>query len=83
MARKFGEYEDNEEYVRRCVVESLQPCRLSAASIANMCTCLAYAYFGPNGRSKTVEVEGAFRGKWKGSYGDVALPFRHMWHALR
>ena len=40
------------------------------------------AYFGPSGRSKTVEVEGAFRRKWKGCYGDVALPFRHMWHAL-
>ena len=41
------------------------------------------AYFGPNGRSKTVGVEGAFRSKWKGCFGDVALPFRHMWHDLR
>ena len=42
MAQKFGGYEDNEEYIRRCVVESSQPRRLSARSIANMCLCLAH-----------------------------------------
>ena len=41
-AQKFGGYEDNEEYVRLCVLEAMEPCRLSAASIANMCACLAY-----------------------------------------
>ena len=42
VARKFGGHKDNEEYVRLCVVESLGPCRLTTASIANMCACLAY-----------------------------------------
>ncbi len=42
VARKFGGYEDDEEFVRLCVDESLRPCRLTAASIANMCMCLAY-----------------------------------------
>ncbi len=41
LARKFGGYEDGEEYIRLCVEESLRPCRLTAASIANMCACLA------------------------------------------
>ena len=41
------------------------------------------AYFGPSGRFISVEVEGPFRSKWKGCFGDVALPFRHMWHVLR
>ena len=39
------------------------------------------AYFGPSGRLIPVEVEGLFRSKWKGCSGDVALPFRHIWHA--
>ena len=38
----LGGYEDGEEYVRLCVEESLEPCRLTTASIANMCGCLAY-----------------------------------------
>lgn len=42
VAKKFGGYEDGEEYLRLCVDESLRPCRLSTASIANMCVCLAY-----------------------------------------
>ena len=42
MAQKFGGYEDNEEYVRLCVLEAMESCRLTAASIANMCACLAY-----------------------------------------
>ena len=42
VAKKFGGYEDGEEYLRLCVDESLRPCKLSAASIANMCMCLAY-----------------------------------------
>ena len=42
VAKKFGGYEDGKEYVRLCVDESLQPCRLTTASIANMCACLAY-----------------------------------------
>ena len=42
VAKKFGGYEDGEEYLRLCVDESLRPCRLTAASIANMCMCLAY-----------------------------------------
>ena len=42
VARKFGGYKGEAEYVRLCVAESLQPCRLTAASIANMCACLAY-----------------------------------------
>jgi hypothetical protein len=42
VAQKFGGYEDNEEYVRLCVLEAMERCRLSAASIANMCACLAY-----------------------------------------
>ena len=41
-AKKFGGHADGEEYLRLCVDESLQPCRLSTASIANMCMCLAY-----------------------------------------
>ena len=42
VAKKFGGYEQVEEYLGLCVEEALQPCRLSAASIANMCACLAY-----------------------------------------
>ncbi len=42
VAKKFGGYEDGEDYLRRCVDESSRPCRLSTASIANMCMCLAY-----------------------------------------
>ncbi len=42
VARKFGGYRDDDEFVQLCVVWSLQPCRLSTASIANMCACLAY-----------------------------------------
>lgn len=38
------------------------------------------AYFGPSGRGVSVEVGGPFRSKWNGHFGDVALPFRHMWH---
>lgn len=40
----------------------------------------ASAYFGPSGGSISVEEEGRFRIKRKGRFGDVALPFRHMWH---
>jgi len=39
-------------------------------------------YFGPSGGSNSAEVEGRFRSKWKGRFGDVALPFRHKWHDL-
>jgi len=42
VANKFGGYVDDEEYVRLCVFESLKPCKLTAASIANMCMCLAH-----------------------------------------
>jgi len=42
LARKFGGYADGEEYVRLCVEESRRRCTLSAASIANMCMCLAF-----------------------------------------
>ena len=42
LARKFGGYEDGEEYVRLCIEESRRRCTLSAASIANMCMCLAF-----------------------------------------
>ena len=42
VAKKFGGYQDSEDYLRLCVNESLGPCRLSTASIANMCMCLAY-----------------------------------------
>ena len=42
VARKFGGYEDVAEYVRLCIIESMLPCGLTAASIANMCACLAY-----------------------------------------
>ena len=42
VAKKFGGCVDGEEYIRRCVVESLEPCRLGATSIANMCVCLAH-----------------------------------------
>ncbi len=42
LARKFGGYEDGEEYIRLCVEESLRPCTLTTASIANMCACLAH-----------------------------------------
>ena len=42
LARKFGGYEDVEQYVRVCVVESLQPCTLTARSISTMCGCLDY-----------------------------------------
>ena len=42
VAQKFGGYEDGEKYIRLCVLESLEPCSLTAASIANMCACLAY-----------------------------------------
>jgi len=37
LARKFGGYQDGEEYVRLCVEQSRRRCTLSAASIANMC----------------------------------------------
>jgi hypothetical protein len=37
------------------------------------------AYFGASGGTVSVEVEGAFRSKWRDHFGDVALPFRHMW----
>ncbi len=42
VARKFGGYRDGDEFVELCIEWSLQPCRLSTASIANMCACLAY-----------------------------------------
>ena len=42
VAQKFGGYADDDEYIRLCVAESLVPCGLTAASIANMCRCLAY-----------------------------------------
>ena len=42
LARKFGGFEDLEQYVRLCVVESLQPCTLTAGSIGSMCGCLDY-----------------------------------------
>ena len=42
LPRKFGGYVDGEEYIRLCVEESRKTCRLTAASIANMCMCLAY-----------------------------------------
>ena len=42
VAQKFGGFEDIEQYVRRCIVESLQPCTLKAASITAMCGCLRY-----------------------------------------
>lgn len=38
------------------------------------------AYFDPNGGIISVEAEGPFRSNWKGRFGDVALPFRHLWH---
>jgi hypothetical protein len=41
---------------------------------------LLAAYFGPSGGGVSVELERPFRSKWKGHIGDVALPFRHMWH---
>ena len=41
-AQKLGGYADVEEYIRLCVDESLLPCVLTAASIANMCRCLAH-----------------------------------------
>ena len=42
VAQKFGGYKGEAEYIRLCIVWALQPCRLSTASIANMCACLAY-----------------------------------------
>jgi hypothetical protein len=42
VARKFGGYGDDKEYVRLCLLEATLPCRLKGASIANMCLCLAY-----------------------------------------
>ena len=42
VAWKFAGYENVEEYVRLCIIESMLPCGLTAASIANMCACLAY-----------------------------------------
>ena len=41
-AQKFGGYKGEAEYIRLCVIESLRPCTLTAASIANMCACLAH-----------------------------------------
>ena len=42
LARKFGGFEDLEQYLRLCVVESLQPCTLTPGSITRMCGCLDY-----------------------------------------
>ncbi len=42
VAQKFGGHEDIEQYIRLCVVESLQPCTLTARSIFRMAVCLDY-----------------------------------------